>query len=659
MISVSSHSSPLVRSCRRGVTKAAVVGTSLALAGAAFLVPALIMSGDGSPVTNPGAALVLTTDGQVLNAKTGEVVEFRTPEARAAAVAEIQGDPFVTGTAEGEGGHTHDHSAHCGVGAVPGVLGGVILEELRINTDQALIVGGTPHEFLVDTANYSPDVEGSNYNGPAVFTISGGETPSGLTLSEDGTWSGNASVVGHYEFTVEVTNDAVSFPIEYTMDVITENLAGPAVWGGASTNNSQSIAQGALPVPFEGSGPGELYYGTMDEVPGLFLTQDGSWELDPEVAMVPGVYDVEVFLSTMYNCVGVAKTLTLTVEAAETFEFSDAPTNTSQSVTTLPGASLVPLVLVGSTEGLEVTLKEGTLPKGVSLGADGSLNGTPTSTGTFTVTVEATNALSQVASVTITITVTEGVLHVVKFTGAPTNTSQSVLVGDQLSALKAADSAKGKLTFSVVTGTLPDGVSLRPDGSFSGRTTTEGRWSVSIMASFDENSRAATELVVDVSTKPAVDPGPGITPTPTPPAPAPLTPDEGVTPVGEKPATMPPVTAPPALTPEEVEESNRRAREAAGVEGDVPSDEESTPASPAPGAGTDVDAPGLPGSEWEGINDLETPAPQAAPGETSPDLTEVSNSDSSTVVLILGLVGAALLVLLGAGGWLWKARRES
>jgi hypothetical protein len=123
----------------------------------------------------------------------------------------------------------------------------------------------------------------------------------------------------------------------------------------------------------------------------------------------------------------------------------------------------------------------GTLPPGLSLDPDtGILSGTPTTTGSYTYEVTATNAVGSSAPVSYT-----------QVVAAPGGSPGSVSwtdtdLGDLFVGVPAdsAVSASGaEVVYTLESGTLPDGLTLNADGSITGTPTTAGPYDFTLRAS--------------------------------------------------------------------------------------------------------------------------------------------------------------------------------
>jgi hypothetical protein len=96
------------------------------------------------------------------------------------------------------------------------------------------------------------------------------------------------------------------------------------------------------------------------------------------------------------------------------------------------------------------------------------------------------------------------------FTDASTNTSQTVPVGGTLSALSATDANGDALTYELVGGSLPPGITLNLDGTFSGTATKPGDYSATISVCDNGTPRMCTTRVLGLKiVRPATGGGSG------------------------------------------------------------------------------------------------------------------------------------------------------
>ncbi len=185
--------------------------------------------------------------------------------------------------------------------------------------------------------------------------------------------------------------------------------------------------------------------------------------------------------ATDANDVVATRSLTLTVHAAlqvSTSALADGYQGSSYSAS---------LDATGGKTGYSWTVSNGSLPAGITLQASGALAGTPTATGTSTVTFTVADANGITASRSLTLTVY-----------APPTVAAATLpnayVGTAYEQSLTATGGKSPFTWQVTTGTLPAGLSLSTGGAITGTPTASGTSTFSVTVT-DANGTTGTSSV--------------------------------------------------------------------------------------------------------------------------------------------------------------------
>jgi large repetitive protein len=137
------------------------------------------------------------------------------------------------------------------------------------------------------------------------------------------------------------------------------------------------------------------------------------------------------------------------------------------------------------------------LPSGLTLNEDGSITGTPDTMGSFSFTVEAFQSCTE-AYATRDFTITIDSPLVITTTSLP---SGSLGVPYSPQQLTATGSSSGlEITWSIVSGSLPGGLSLSPGGIISGTPGATGLFSFTVQASqsMPESSPFTTTKVLSI-----------------------------------------------------------------------------------------------------------------------------------------------------------------
>jgi len=142
------------------------------------------------------------------------------------------------------------------------------------------------------------------------------------------------------------------------------------------------------------------------------------------------------------------------------------------------------------------TITSGALPSGLAMSSAGVISGIPTTTGTFTFTVNGTSADAQTDSKTLSISVYNSL----------SISTQSLPDGTAGAAYNQSISVSGGLSpynYSVTSGSLPAGVTLSSAGAFSGTPSAAGTYSFTVLvkdANLESVSRAYTMKVAALTT---------------------------------------------------------------------------------------------------------------------------------------------------------------
>lgn len=316
---------------------------------------------------------------------------------------------------------------------------------------------------------YSQQITAAGGTAPYTFAITAGALPAGLTLSSTGMVAGTPTQAGSFSFTVSATDASTgagpyAASRSYTLVVASPAISiTPTALPAATTRiaYSQTLAATGGTAPYS-------YAVTAGTLPGgITLASDGTLSGTPIVA---GSF---AFTATASDANGNAGSRAYTLVV-------DAPT-IAITPTSLPGGTVAQayvqaLTATGGAAPYAYAITAGTLPAGITLAADGTLSGTPTAGGTFTVQVTATdaNGITAVRNYALTIS------------GATIALAPAVLPDATRGAdyTQAVTSTGGTAPYSyTATGTLPPGLTLSASGVISGRPTATGSYVFTITAS--------------------------------------------------------------------------------------------------------------------------------------------------------------------------------
>jgi plastocyanin domain-containing protein len=308
------------------------------------------------------------------------------------------------------------------------------------------------------------------------WSIYGGNLPTGLTLSADGTISGTPTAFGTFTFTVKAENGAGNDIAELTILIAL-----------LPTITTTSLQNGIFDIEYEytlnATGypaiTWSIYGGSLPD--GLTLSADGT------IFGKPREKDIFTFTVKAENSAG--------HDIADLFLFIALPPTITTS--SLPNGTVgdkyeQTLTATGDPT-ITWSIYGGTFPSGLTLLADGTIFGTPTENGEFAFTVMATNnAGNDTADLIILITL------------SPSITTSSLPKGAVGAKYEQTLTATGDpiITWSIIDGDLPDGLTLSAEGVISGAPKENGKFVFTVKAENDAgNNKVELSLFVALPPK--------------------------------------------------------------------------------------------------------------------------------------------------------------
>lgn len=330
---------------------------------------------------------------------------------------------------------------------------------------------------------YNTSLGASNGTAPYSFSLALGSLPPGLQLFSSGQITGTATQVGTYQMTFRVTdaNNSTATSI-LTIQVFAGSLSItstlPTGTLGQAYNTTLTAAGGSAPYSFT------IIAGQLP--PGLnFNTGNGTISGTPTQA---GNYQITFRVTD-----------TQSGTAQATLNLNVLSTNLNITTTTLPNGQVGSgynnvITSSGGVGQLSYSIVGGGLPPGISLATStGSLVGTPTTPGTYLFTVRVSDTAQGVAERELSITINSNVL------GITTTSLPGAQVGiPYIAALNAGGGTGSIYFYSIVSGSLPPGVTLTDTGQFGGTPTTPGTYPITFRVT-DGFSSAQRQLSITVT----------------------------------------------------------------------------------------------------------------------------------------------------------------
>lgn len=152
----------------------------------------------------------------------------------------------------------------------------------------------------------------------------------------------------------------------------------------------------------------------------------------------------------------------------------------------------------GGVEPFTWTVAAGELPPGVTLGSDGLLSGAPSKSGTFNfkLNIQDAEGASTQADYSLTISESQATLEISR-ASPPTG-----YVGSAYSYAFAVSDTNSGYSWSVISGSLPSGLSLSTDGTLNGTPDSAGSFAFTIQVSGPTGS-VTLDLAIEVQDAPS------------------------------------------------------------------------------------------------------------------------------------------------------------
>ncbi|MDX2343158.1 MAG: Ig-like domain-containing protein, partial [Acidimicrobiia bacterium] len=263
--------------------------------------------------------------------------------------------------------------------------------------------------------------------------------------------------------------------------------------------------------------------GTADDVV-ISVTTDSNGQY-AVTGLPAGEYLVELDETTSPADLGTAPPVTILLPAGDVDMTADFPLVGNRPPVAVDDSDVTdqdtPVVITvldddSDPDGHDFAVSDTTPPANgsVTVNPDGTITYTPNTgfvgTDTFTYTIcELDGTVGGIPATglcdTATVTVT---IDAVNQPPGPDASFQSVVVGDPLSPIPVSDPEGGPVTVTYVSGELPPGISMNPDGTFSGVTTEIGTYTVLVEVCDSGDPQVCIEHTHTVAVTPVTLPGP-------------------------------------------------------------------------------------------------------------------------------------------------------
>jgi outer membrane autotransporter protein len=349
---------------------------------------------------------------------------------------------------------------------------GVRSYSVEINSINVTVVTGV----LNQATAYQPFTAHFSASGvaPRTFTIDGGTSAPGLTLSAGGVLSGVPTTVGFYQFVVRAT-DANGLT---GSQIFSHHVVAPTI------RVAPSFFPQAVPgVPVSeqvtvtgGVGPHTLSISSGALPTGLTLSPSG---LLSGVANTPGTYPFTIRATDANGFTGETSYSYVVGQPV----ISMTPTLSNGQVGSFYGETIYG---TGTNLPFSYAVSVGALPPGLTLSSAGVVSGTPTADGTFNFTVQATDSQGYQGVQAYSMVITPEIITV-----SPAVLPRGI-VGSAYSQPLTASGGVAPYTFTA-TSVLPSGIALRSDGTLTGTPQAPGAYNFTVLVT-DANGATALKV---------------------------------------------------------------------------------------------------------------------------------------------------------------------
>lgn len=322
---------------------------------------------------------------------------------------------------------------------------------------------------------------------PYTFSIVSGSLPGGLTLSSTlGTISGTPTASGTFNISARVTDFSNNLATQaYTIVVspafLITTTTLPTATASVSYVRVITASGGATPYAFSSTGlPTGL---SLDSNSGLISGTTTSL----------GTYPVSV---TVTDSGALTYTANYTLVVSSSGSASPSIVTSTLASATVGTPYSAALVSTGGLAPYAYSVTAGALPSGISLNTtQGTLSGTPTSSGSFSFTIDIADANSSTGTKALSMTVAAAAAPTI-----PTTSLASGKVGSAYAQQVLASGGISPYSFSITSGTLPAGLTLTAStGAISGTPTTAGSSTVTVQVSDANSSVASKSLSISIA----------------------------------------------------------------------------------------------------------------------------------------------------------------
>jgi len=370
--------------------------------------------------------------------------------------------------------------------AVTDTSNATALATLTLPVKLTITTSGLANGAIGDS--YSQTLAGAGGTPPYSWSVTTGTLPNGLTppSGASGAISGKPTQAGQFQFTIQLSDS--SSPQNTTTKQFTITIANALAVATSATLPNATVNTAYFQTLAASGGVPPYTWSPVGPLPGalaaLSLSSTGA------ITGTPAATGTGAFTATVTDSAGgfIKQTFALTIVFVITTP-SPLPTGEvnvkySQTLAAAGGASPYTWSVIGST----------TLTPGLTLAGSGLLSGTPSTAGSYSFTVQATDGNNVTVSTALSVTIASpvGISTPSALGGGSVNSSYSQTL--------AASAGVGPYAWTVTASSLPPGLSLSASGVISGIPSASGTFPFTATVTDSLGATASRQFTVVVAT---------------------------------------------------------------------------------------------------------------------------------------------------------------
>ena len=366
---------------------------------------------------------------------------------------------------------------------------------LPVNAAPLVITTNSPLNSGTVGVAYSQTLAGSGGVPPYVWSVTAGALPNGLGLGgTSGAISGTPTAAGAFTFTIQLSDSASTTPVTKPFTI--------TIASGLTITTAPSLPNATV---------GVAYSQTLQAVGG---TPPYTWSIVPGGGALPAPLSLNPSSGAIAGTPTAAGTSTFTVQVTDSLSVTSTKAFTlvvvgALSITTasLPNGTVgvaysQTIAAGGGAPPYSWSIVAGSSPAGTTLNpTSGALSGTPTSSASFTFTVQVTDSSSNIASKPFTVVIASGVTIIT----APALPNGSV--GTAYSQTLAASGGTPPYSWAITSGSPPAGLALSPAGVISGTPTAAATSTFAVQVTDSTGAKGSKTFTLTIGSAPTISTG--------------------------------------------------------------------------------------------------------------------------------------------------------